>query len=158
MNFAKLHTKESLTQSLIKTTKDIISEINGATLLKRGLLNDTKKIKYDLIIKQREMELTDLQLMENSKQSAYIKVLKKWFKGEKKFIEEITPYLKSKSQKNKENKEEITVPKFALYIYYMQSAGEIEYFENHSKGKIAAIEELLEQSMKYPHLLGQLSC
>ncbi|QYA27085.1 hypothetical protein G3I01_16810 [Gramella sp. MT6] len=143
---AKLHTKESLTQSLIDTTKNILSQVNGNSLLKAGLLTDTEKIKYDLIIKKRETELFEMQLIDNSKQSGYIKVLKKWLKGEKKFIDEITPYLKNKSQKNREDKQEITVLKFALYIYYMQAAGKIEYFENHSNGKLAAIEELLEGS------------
>lgn len=117
-NIAKLHTKESLTLSLIQTTKNIISQINGAELHKRGLLTDTQKIKYDLIINQREMELVDIQRTNNSKQTEYVRVLKKWFKGEKKFIQEITPYLKENPKNNKVDSKSLTINQIALKLFY----------------------------------------
>jgi len=117
---AKLHTKETLTQVLLKTTKDILSQVNGASLLKKGLLTNTDKIKFDLIVKRRETELAELQFIDNSKQSGYIKVLKKWLKGEKKFIDEITPYLKKQSSQNQASYNRTDL---AYYIYYLYNSG-----------------------------------
>lgn len=89
------HTKESLTVFLLQTTQNILTNINGATLYEKGLLNDTEKIAIDLVVQNRKLELLELSAMPNTKKTDYIKVLKKWFKQEKGFIKEITPILKT---------------------------------------------------------------
>lgn len=89
------HTKESLTVFLLQTTQNILTNINGAKLYEKDLLNNTEKIGIDLVIENRKLELLELSKMPNSKKYHYIKVLKKWFKGEKKFIKEITPMVKT---------------------------------------------------------------
>lgn len=89
------HTKESLTVFLLQTTQNILTNINGATLYEKGLLNDTEKIAIDLVVQNRKLELLEFSAMPNTKKTDYIKVLKKWFKQEKGFIKEITPILKT---------------------------------------------------------------
>lgn len=88
----EVHTKNSLTVALLQITKNIITSINGATLYEKGLLNDAEKISIDLIINNRKLELYELSKMQNNSKTEYIKILKKWFKSEKNFIEEIAPF------------------------------------------------------------------
>ncbi|MCF6358715.1 MAG: hypothetical protein L3J54_13015, partial [Draconibacterium sp.] len=71
-----------------------MKNINGATRYEKGLLNDTEKIAIDLEVQNRKLELLELSAMPNTKKTEYIKVLKIWFKGEKRFINKITPLLK----------------------------------------------------------------
>ena len=89
------HTKESLTVFLLQTTQNILTNINGATLYETGYLNNTEKIAIDLAVQNRKLELLELSKMPNTKKQEYIKVLKRWFKQEKKFIGDITPLLKA---------------------------------------------------------------
>lgn len=88
----EVHTKNSLTVALLQITKNIITSINGATLFEKGQLNNAEKIKLDLILNNRKLELYELSKMQNNSKTEYIKILKKWFKSEKNFIEEIAPF------------------------------------------------------------------
>ncbi|MCG2419988.1 hypothetical protein K8089_13240 [Aequorivita sp. F47161] len=88
------HTNESLTVYLLQITQNIISNINGATLYEKGLLSNTDKIDIDLLVQHRKLQALELSKMPNSKSEDYIKVLKKWFKQEMRFIKKITPKLK----------------------------------------------------------------
>ncbi|OAD92660.1 hypothetical protein A7A78_01765 [Aequorivita soesokkakensis] len=92
----RLHTKENLTKTLIQITKQIITEVNAKKLFDKGLLNDSEKIKMDLILNNRELELSEISSIDYSDRKGYIKVLKQWFKSEKKFIKDITPYIQDK--------------------------------------------------------------
>ena len=103
------HTKESLTVFLLQTTENILKNINGATLHEKGLLNNPEKIAIDLVVQNRKLELLKLSVMPNAKKTDYIKVLKDWFKGEKKFIKDITPLLEAlppKQEVKESNKED----------------------------------------------------
>lgn len=95
----KLTTKENLTQNLIKTTSDIISNINGLKLYEKGVLSNTENIKLELILKNRELQLSETASMDNTDRNGYIQVLKKWFKEEKKFIKDIKPFLDNEIKK-----------------------------------------------------------
>lgn len=111
------HTKESLTQVLIETTKNIISNINGLSLYEKAELSETEKIELELIIENRKIELSEIASIPNKTSKIYIKTLKKWFKEEKKFIQEITPLLKDKSPTMKDS--ELNRTDIAYYVYYM---------------------------------------
>lgn len=114
---ASLHTKDSLTHFLFGLTKDIISSINGLKLYEKGLLTNVQNIKLELILKNRELELKELNSIDKSDKRGYIRVLKNWFITEKKFIEEISPLLKEKS--NIENNEpKLTINQIALKLVY----------------------------------------
>ena len=114
----EIHTKDSFTVVLLRITKDIITSINGLSLYQEGLISDGDKHKLDLIINNRKLELYDLSSMPNKKKSDYVKILKTWFKEEKKFIEEITPLLNNNkpavNRNQRPNRTDI-----AYYIHYM---------------------------------------
>ncbi len=100
----EIHTKESLTEVLIDTTKNIISNINTLTLYENGKLNDTDKIRLELILEKRKLELTTITLIPNKTNKIYIKTLKKWLVSEKKFIEDIKPFIVNIPKENKEKR------------------------------------------------------
>lgn len=50
------------------------------------------------------------------------------------------------TKRNKVKEAKKTVVHYALYYYYLQSSGYIEYFDNHPNGKVSAIDELLEKN------------
>lgn len=93
----EIHSKDSFTTVLLRITKDIITSINGLSLYEQGLISDVEKHQIDLIVNNRKLELYALSSMPNTNKSEYIRILKKWFKEEKKFINEIKPLLKNKS-------------------------------------------------------------
>ncbi len=137
------HTLESLSKELVDITKQILKSINGKVLFDKGVLNNTKKIEVDLILKNRDLELDDLEEMPNKNKLEYIRILKKWMKQEKKFIKEITPYLNLQKTENGEIKIKPNIPQLVLFYFYRQSSGELPHFENHPKGKLKAIDELI---------------
>jgi hypothetical protein len=97
------HNKNSLTVALLQITKNILTSINGAVLFEKGLLSDGEKIAIDLILTNRKMEIYELSQMQNTTKVEYIKILKKWFRTEKKFISEITPLLNKQIYTPKES-------------------------------------------------------
>lgn len=121
----KMHTKDSLLISLVEITRHIISNINAATLFEKGQLDDIEKIELDLVLKNRKLELDQLETMTNKSKQDYIKVLKKWFKSEKKFINEIKPFLDKKkstaTNKNRPNRTDI-----AYFCFYTSEAKELQ--------------------------------
>lgn len=93
---AKMHTKSSLIEALINLTNSLLTQINGVTLYEKGLITNANKVKLELVITSRKLKLK--QGYKNSspnEEQRYRKILKEWFKDEKKFIDEITPLLKA---------------------------------------------------------------
>lgn len=48
-------------------------------------------------------------------------------------------------EKKGKNKGKPTVTHYAMYYYYLQATGSYPYFENHPKGKLVAIDELIKE-------------
>lgn len=95
-------------------------------------------------------ELNDQELdadMLNREKSIYLEFQKTFFKNKYEhyqrshFIEKQEQVLPIKS---KDKSKSTTIPQYALYYYYLQESGDIEYFENHPKGKVTAIAELIK--------------
>ena len=118
----EIHTKESLAEVLIETTKNILSQINGLTLYEEGRLNNAEKIELDLIVEKRRLELKEIMLITNKTSKIYIRTLKAWLRSEKKFIKEIAPLLSNKSSESaRPNRTDI-----AYYCYYMNETNALE--------------------------------
>ncbi len=120
----EIHTKESLAEVLINTTKKILSEMNSLSLYENGSLDDVEKLQLSLILENRRLKLKAQTLVQNENVKAYIKTLKNWFKDEKEFIKEITPYLdkaKASSNNNRPNRTDI-----AYFIYYLKETKELK--------------------------------
>ena len=137
------HTLESLSKELVEITKQILKTINGKVLFDKGELSNTKKIKMDLVLNNRDLQLDDLEEMPNTNKTEYIRILKKWMKEEKEFIEDITPYLKLQKSKKGIEKPKPNIPQLALFYYYRMASKELPFFEKHPKGKTKAIAELI---------------
>ena len=121
---AEMHTKDSLMVVLLRITKDILTSINGLSLYDKGLITDAEKYQLELIVNNRKLELFQLSAMPNTNKQEYVKMLKKWFKEEKKFIKEITPLLKDKkppmNRGQRPNRTDI-----AYFCYYTSESKEL---------------------------------
>lgn len=53
----KPHTKSSLIDFLTVRTNELLTNINGVTLLEKGLISDSNKLKLDLVICDRKLKL-----------------------------------------------------------------------------------------------------
>lgn len=113
----KIKSKEEFAKFLIDLTKRIITNINGLKLYETGKLSSIENIKLELILRNRELELNELKSLDSSDETGYIKYLKFWFGTEKKFIDEITPLLKTDIS-DKDKKPELTISQVALKLFY----------------------------------------
>ena len=118
LSAASLHSKESLTKFLVDLTKTIITNINGLKLYEKGMLNDAQKIQLELVLKNRELELTAIKSINEIDSKGYIKILKNWFASEKKFIQEITPLLKNNEVITEKTTPELSINQIALKLVY----------------------------------------
>lgn len=117
----KMHTKESLQETLISLTNKLLTDINGVTLYEKGLISDTKKIRLELLINSRKHEL--LQGYANTstdEDHRYKSMIKKWFADEKRFFDELVILLKGESEKiPTESSVEIKAPVISLFCYIL---------------------------------------
>ena len=105
---AKMHTKSSLIEVLLKKTNTIITQINTSTLFEKGLLTEPNKIKLELIVNERKQKLKQGYVNSSqNEETRYRKVLKEWFKDEKDFINDITPLVKSLPQQPIQTKADV---------------------------------------------------
>ncbi|MFY7666775.1 hypothetical protein [Flavobacterium sp.] len=116
---AKLQKKENFTQFLVQLTKNIITNINGLRLYEKGLLTDAQNIRFELILKNRDLELSAINSVKGIDTKGYIKILKNWFKSEKKFIEEITPIIENTNTKKLTDSIRPNRTDLAYFIYYL---------------------------------------
>lgn len=93
---AKIHTKSSLIDFLVRLTNDLLTQFNSFSLYEKGLLTEPKRKKLELVLNERKMKLKQ-GYVNNSKNEdqRYRNILKEWFADEKAFINEIAPLLKS---------------------------------------------------------------
>lgn len=118
----EIHTRQSLIVELINITNKILVEINTVNLHLKGELNDIDTVNLELIIKERKLELEEMTLNPNETKADFIKILKKWIKGERRFVGNIIRASKPKREKTK-----ITHPtnkEIALYAYYMSEVND----------------------------------
>ncbi len=95
---AKFITKNRLVEHLVITTNELLQQINSLMLYEKGLITDADKLKLELIINNRKLEL-DAGYISNSQdeETRYRNILKAWFKDEKKFVDELTPIFNANS-------------------------------------------------------------
>lgn len=109
-------TQEGLIQFLVEITETILSEINTLTLDDKGLLTNPQLIHLELIKANRQIEMNDIKEKSNLVRGQYIKILKQWFAGEKKYLKEITDVMNSKPQLNQPVVKETEAEKLQSYI------------------------------------------
>lgn len=90
----KGRTQSELLEILISHTKRILAQITTENVYQS--LNISDKEKYEIEVITEKHKLNQLSLLKDfsKKESKYIKVLKKWLKNEKNFIDDIKPLFK----------------------------------------------------------------
>lgn len=87
---ARLLSKDSLIEFLIKATEVIVSEINTLTLYERGLINDFDKVELELILQGRRQQIKEgYSSTSKDPDTRYRKILKAWLNDEINFIKKI---------------------------------------------------------------------
>ncbi len=89
----KLTTKRELIGFLANTTLKIIQEINSLHQYNNGLLTDAFEMQRQVIIARRKIEIEELDKASFADRKEYVKLLKKWLAGEKRFLSEIAPLI-----------------------------------------------------------------
>ncbi|MBK6828944.1 MAG: hypothetical protein IPG86_19760 [Chitinophagaceae bacterium] len=90
---AKLQTLKGLVSFLVGVTEKILSEINSMILAEKGLLTDPEKIRLEVVNANRRLELKHLNDRPGDERRQYLRILKQWFAGEKRYLKEVTPLL-----------------------------------------------------------------
>jgi len=95
----KAHTRSSLIYFLMEITNNLLSKINCLSLQEKGLLTKPEEIKFELIISERKLKLNRGYLLDSDDEKRKFEdMLNEWFTDEKKFIDEVTPLLKTLPQ------------------------------------------------------------
>lgn len=89
----KLTSKNELIGFLTAITLKIIQEINTLHLYNNGLLSNPFEMQRQVFIAKRKLEIEELNKTAWTDRKEYIKLLKKWLTGEKRFLLEITPLI-----------------------------------------------------------------
>jgi hypothetical protein len=109
---SEMHSKESLISFLVNLTNQLVTEINTFVIYQKGELNEPEKIKIELAIEQRKLELKRGYLKNNSvtDKKNYEEILLRWFEDENRFMNRITPVLKALPLESKKvlNENELT--------------------------------------------------
>lgn len=124
IEFQIAHSKESLSSALFQITQTILKSLNALNQFERDELSEPEKKSLELIISQRRVELEEISLYKTGSRPEYIRLLKKWFKGEKRFINEITPILEEAEKKAKSNRPNRT--DIAYLVYYLDQTKQLK--------------------------------
>ncbi len=110
MSKSAMHTKDSLLAMLLKLTNELLVTVNTYMLNEKGLLKDTDKIRLEIAFAERKNKL-DIGYINNSvdENTKFRKILKAWFRDEKKFIDDISQSLKAKSDEPKPEMSKVTI-------------------------------------------------
>ena len=95
----KLKSKKQLLDFLQASTLLMLKEINTKKLCENNLLTDIKKTQLEILLAKRKMELEELDNSTTSDKHYFIKLLKKWLNGEKRFLAEATPLISEANDK-----------------------------------------------------------
>ncbi|MCG9910056.1 MAG: hypothetical protein MH137_02045 [Flavobacteriales bacterium] len=91
----RYHTKDTLLEALENQTDSMLRQFTEYNLKKVWTLNEAKQAKFDLIITKRKHKLKEpYKGNPNNKERRYVKLLNKWYRDEKEFIDELISVLK----------------------------------------------------------------
>lgn len=138
----KIVTKERLFQVLIDLTNKLLTQVNGLALYDQGMLNNTNKIKLELIIAERKRKIEQgYKYTSPDESTQYKKMIQYWLKDERRFIAEITPLIATSTVPSKTHSDKLSVPQIALIYVY--------------EGKSITRENAQEIANKYGHNSAQ---
>jgi hypothetical protein len=89
----KLKTQQEFIEFLIGVTKNVLAEVNSVTLYKKNPASNFDTLAIELINSKRELELKELSEHYTDERRQYIKILKKWNKGECRYLDSLRPLI-----------------------------------------------------------------
>lgn len=108
-----IYSNITFNQFLSKKTTSILSKFNTLSLYLEGKIDDIEKHKLDVVIRERIVKLNAQVLRSEQQNPEYIDYITQWFKDEKQFIEDITPYF----IKNKKEQKEVKIKRLPAKYY-----------------------------------------
>lgn len=84
-----MKSKKEMLDFVKDATLAIITTLNAANSFEKGHLTDTASAELKLLTANRKVEIEQLKLSNKADANGYLKILKKWLKGEKKFVSEL---------------------------------------------------------------------
>ncbi|HEY1009891.1 MAG TPA: hypothetical protein VGE58_07255 [Daejeonella sp.] len=87
---SKLISKKQLLRFLTDTTQAIIVKLNALEAFKSGNLSDREKTRIEIANARHQINLQSLAVNDKDSDKAYLKMIKKWLKHEKEYINELT--------------------------------------------------------------------
>lgn len=94
----RIISKKELVTLLKSITTRIIKEFNTRELYLKDLLPNRESVSLELLLAKRKLEMEELEKSDWEDRKGYIKLLKKWLKGEKEFVKEIVKLFPKKEK------------------------------------------------------------
>jgi hypothetical protein len=92
LSMTKILSKNELVTYLANLSNNLLFHINAYMLYNKGIFSNQSNYDLELIQENRSLELAEITLKENDSKTEYIKILKKWIAGERKYISEIKEF------------------------------------------------------------------
>lgn len=145
----KLHTKTSLFESLIDLTDNLLTQINGDTLLEKGVISDADKLQFELIRQERKQKIKEgYKNSSPNEEHRYKKMIKDWLRDEQVFWGKVKPVLHKALPHSQDVKRNYVA--LAFYYYYKQIVGEIQWFDHWQGGREQAYKEVVSEHYTNP--------
>jgi hypothetical protein len=89
----QMKTRQELKEFLLTLTRFMLKEINSLQLFEQGHLLQPDRLRLDIILAHRKIQLQEDEATNVSGKEEYIKLLSKWLKEEKEFLVDIREYV-----------------------------------------------------------------
>lgn len=153
---AKLHTRKSQIDVLLELTNSLLTTVNTYCLYDKGLLKDIDKVKLEMVIADRKNSLKIGYLNnDNEIDSRFRRMLKDWFRQEKKFIDEIRPFFESKQTEQQMDYEQVKIKQLREALEAMGFASLPMVKEIFNKANYSKIFDLFSKN-KAPYQIAML--
>jgi hypothetical protein len=91
---SKIIEKKELINFLTESTLAIIKAVNAVEAFKKNQLQDKVATRIEILNAKHKLQLETLSFKGKESENAYLKILKKWLKQEKEYVEELTDIIR----------------------------------------------------------------
>lgn len=85
--------EHNLVEYLKAQTVELISRINSSNLFQKGVLTDPEKMKLDLLLRERTLQIEKMKRGDDPHHNESVDYLEQWFKEEITFLDQIAPLI-----------------------------------------------------------------
>lgn len=90
---SKLATKKDIISFITDLTNYVINELNAVEAFKKGLIKNNSQTQIEVLNARHKVNLKEMSFSGSPSGHAYIKLLKKWLKSEKRYLSELSEIL-----------------------------------------------------------------